>query len=158
MGRLRAALEAPAAPRGISRGLEGEVGPNRVELRDRGRTVHSARTTFRGEWKSRDGGVHLEGAFQPSPRALRFIKVMSVALALLVAASAWVLLAPDEPAVMKFLIPMASALSVFLMPLLVLGLASQREAEEARIAKAIRVALAEEDPGLPPQQRWADEE
>ena len=35
---------------------------------------------------------------------------------------------------------------------------AQREAEEARIRKAIRVALLDEEERLPPRQRWPDED
>ncbi len=158
VARLKAALEAPATRRGISRGLDGEADGAKVELRDRGRTARSARTTFRGEWRSDATGARLEGAFHPAPGALRFVKGLSVALTLLVLASAWVLLSHSGTTAIRFLIPLVTVLSILGMPLLVLGLSSQREAEEARIAKAIRVALAEEDPGLPPPQKWDDED
>jgi len=57
-----------------------------------------------------------------------------------------------------FLVPMITVLAVLGLPFLVLGLASQREADESRIRKAIRVALMDEEEAFPPMQRWADED
>jgi len=44
------------------------------------------------------------------------------------------------------------------MPFVILGLASHQDARESRIARAIRVALQDEDEKFPPPQRWADED
>jgi hypothetical protein len=53
---------------------------------------------------------------------------------------------------------MFTALAMFAMPLAVNAISSQREAEESRLARAIRAALRDESAAYPPQQRWADED
>jgi hypothetical protein len=87
---------------------------------------------------------------------LRLLKALSAGMALAVAASAWAI-ATQEGA-LQFLLPLSTVLAILALPFVALGLASQREAEEARIRKAIRVALLDEDESLPPRQRWDDEE
>ena len=44
----------------------------------------------------------------------------------------------------------------FYIPMLVLALASQREAREATFARAVRAALRDEDAAYPPPKRWDD--
>ena len=63
---------------------------------------------------------------------------------LLVASSAWILASSEEPTPLKFLVPLVTALGILGVPLLVVGLGSQREAEEARLIRAIRHALLDE--------------
>jgi len=53
---------------------------------------------------------------------------------------------------------MATALAVLVMPWVFVAMGSSRLAEEARIVRAIRAALMDEDEKLPPPKRWDDEE
>ena len=47
--------------------------------------------------------------------------------------------------ILAFLVPLITVLAILAFPLVVVAIGSQREAEEARIAKAIRGALTDED-------------
>lgn len=115
-------------------------------------------TSLETQWQSRDGRPVLVALFKPSPRTQRFLQGLSVGMALLVAASAWALVSDKVAGSAAFLVPMIAVLAILGFPFLVLGLASQREADESRIRKAIRVALLDEDQAFPPMQRWADED
>ena len=109
-------------------------------------------------WESRDGRTVLVAQFKPSPRTQRFLRALSVGMALLVAAGVWALVSEEAAGSTAFLVPMIAVLAILGLPFLVLGLASQREADESRIRKAIRVALMDEEETYPPVQRWADED
>jgi hypothetical protein len=115
-------------------------------------------TGLETRWESREGRTVLVAKFAPSPKTQRFLKALSLGMALLVAASLWALVSAEASGSTAFLLPMITVLAVLGFPLLVLGLASQREADESRIRKAIRVALLDEDEGFPPARRWDDEE
>ena len=116
------------------------------------------KTWLETRWESREGKAVLVAEFRPSPRTQRFLNALSIGMVALVAASAWALASEDAGGSTAFLLPMVTVLAVLGLPFLVLGLASQREADESRIRKAIRVALMDEEEGFPPQQRWADED
>lgn len=113
---------------------------------------------FAGKWKTEDGREVYEASFAPPRRIRWLLQSSSVVLALLIASSAWVLYSREEGSTLKFLLPLFTALSVFALPLVVTMLASNREAEESRIRRAIRRALADADRKFPPQQKWADED
>ena len=59
---------------------------------------------------------------------------------------------------MQFMLPLFTVLAILALPFVALGLSSQRAAAEARITRAIRIALMDEAERMPPQQRWEDEE
>lgn len=115
-------------------------------------------TWLETRWESREGRAVLVAEFAPSPRTQRFLKALSLGMALLVAASVWALASAEASGSTAFLVPMITVLAVLGFPFLVLGLASQREADESRLRKAIRVALLDEEEKFPPPQRWADED
>ena len=115
-------------------------------------------TRFATEWATQDGVTILEARFDPSPGTQRFLKASSVGMALLVAASVWAVASEDVNGSVAFLVPLFTVLAVLAFPFVALGLASQRDAEEARIRKAIGVALRDDDQGFPPAQRWPDED
>ncbi|HXN14856.1 MAG TPA: hypothetical protein VN878_00680 [Usitatibacter sp.] len=98
----------------------------------------------RWEWKVEGGRVRLQGDFAPAPRTQRFLKTSSGVLALLIAATVWAFLSPEEERIFKFLMPLTTLLAVLGFPLLAAALGSQREAEEARVCRAIRRALVDE--------------
>ena len=66
--------------------------------------------------------------------------------------------ARHEEGALAFLWPLTTALGILALPFVAVGLNSQREAAEAAIRKAIRVALLDEAERLPPPQRWDDED
>lgn len=115
-------------------------------------------TGLETRWESRDGRPVLVATFKPSPTTQRFLEALSVGMALLVAASVWALVSEEAGGSSAFLVPMITVLAILGFPFLILALASQREADESRIRKAIRVALMDEDEAYPPMQRWADED
>lgn len=115
-------------------------------------------TVHAGSWKSVDGKTVYEASLAPAPRVQRFLQAIALAIFLLIAATAWALLSPRESAAVKLGLAMFTVLAVFAMPLVVNAISSQREAEESRLTRAIRVALRGESAAYPPQQRWADED
>jgi len=110
-----------------------------------------------GAWRERDGRVIYEATFGPAAKTQRFLNAMAFVLVFLMVACAWVLSFVKGTAP-RFLLPFVTVLAIAAMPLVVNAAASRREAEEARIRRAIRAALQGEDPALPPARRWADEE
>ena len=48
--------------------------------------------------------------------------------------------------------------AILALPIVALGLGSQRAAVESRIARAFRAALRDEGEKLPAPQRWEDED
>jgi len=121
-----------------------------------GRARAEGRSVFTPAWSGEGGRAVLEARFAPPATTLRLLKALSAGMAIAVAASVWAI-ATQEGA-LQFLVPLSTALAMLALPLVALGLGSQREAEEARIRKAIRVALLDEDERLAPRQRWDDEE
>ena len=110
---------------------------------------------FAARWT--ESPLALEIDYAPSTAARAFLHAASIAFVLLVGASAWALAKSDSEA-LRFLLPLATGLLVLAFPFVSLAMASNRAAMEARIRKAIRVALQDEDAGYPPPQRWADED
>jgi hypothetical protein len=114
-------------------------------------------TRFHGDWKVEHGKVHLEAQFAPARRTRRFLNTSSLVLTLLLAAGAWALLGTQADRSIRFLVPLAAVFAILAFPFVAAALGSQREAEEARIRKAIRKALLEED-DKPPASRHRDDE
>ena len=96
---------------------------------------------FSSSWQSQGAEAALLAGFAPSPKTQALLKALSIGMALLVAASIWAWTSRESAGSVAFLLPIITVLAVLGFPFLVLGLASHREAEEARIRKAIRVAL-----------------
>ena len=113
---------------------------------------------FTPSWSQQDGATVLEVELAPPAKTGRLLKALSIAMFLLVVASAWAVMSPAASGPVAFLLPLFTVLAVLGFPFLVLALASNREAEEARLRKAIRVALQDEEERLPPQQKWDDED
>jgi hypothetical protein len=74
----------------------------------------------------------------------RWLRAASLLLVTLLAASIWAIASEDTSRAVAFLVPMAAGFTVFALPVAAAALGSQREGEEARLRKAIRVALADE--------------
>ena len=100
----------------------------------------------------------LEVSFAPSRATFTALHTLAGVLFALVAATVLLWVLPEQPAELRYLALIATLLAMFGMPLMIVGLGSRRAADEARIRKAIRVALLDEEPGFPPAQRWADED
>ena len=108
------------------------------------------------DWSEADGRALLDVRFAPPPRIPRMLKLLSAAMAGLVAASAWAIAMEDGA--LRFLLPLFTALAILALPLVALGLGSQRAADESRITRAIRTALRDVDEKPPAPQRWEDED
>jgi hypothetical protein len=113
-------------------------------------------SVFVPRWSEEGGRAVLEARFEPPPRTLRLLQGFSLGMVLLVAASAWVVVTKEGP--LGFALALFTVLAVLAMPLVALGLGSQREAHESRLRRAIRTALLDEPERMPPAQRWEDEE
>lgn len=123
-----------------------------------GRARATGKVRFTPRWIEEGPRAALEAEFAPPPGMQRFLQVLSIAMTLLLAASVWAIASSEPGEAKRYLVPIVTAFAVLALPLFAVGLGSQREAEEARIRKAIRVALMDEDEGFPPRQRWADED
>ena len=95
---------------------------------------------YAGTWGTLDGQPIYEATFAPSPRTPTVLNLISLVIVLLIGASAWAI--ATNAGRLKFLLPMLAVLSVFAMPLVIAALGARREAEESRITRAIRAALA----------------
>ncbi len=100
---------------------------------------------FERSWRGDAGSVALDVRFSPTPRTRRFLRASSIVLLLLIASAAWAFIAPGEERSARFLAPLFAVLGILAFPFVAVALGSQREAEEARIRRAIRRALTDED-------------
>ena len=105
-------------------------------------SVRPTRLTFESRWREEPAGLVLDASYSPAPGIKRFLQASSVVLLSLVASSVWAV--TSATGALAFLVPLATVLGVLAFPLVVVAIGSQREAEEARIAKAIRRALTDE--------------
>lgn len=157
MSELRRAARSLVEPR-IER-VESSHGREDSERRFAA-ALERARITppwpFSAAWSEADGRVALTLSFAPSPRVKLFLNLSSLVFVLLLAASAYLVMATSEGP-LRFLVPLFTGLSVLGLPLVTLGMASTRDAVQARVLRAARAALKDEDEAFPPQQRWADE-
>ena len=103
------------------------------------------RVVFTPIWGTDSGKAVLDAEFAPPPRTQRFLRTVSLAMTLLVAASLWAIVSPQVGEALSYLLPLSTALMALALPFVFVALGSHREAEEARIRKAIRVALLDED-------------
>jgi hypothetical protein len=120
------------------------------------RIAGTGATVFTPAWREEQGRAVLEARFAPPRRTLRLLNSISLAMALAVAASAWAIATQEGPA--QFALPLFTVLAILALPFVALGMASQRDAAEARLRRAIRVALLDEQERMPAPQRWEDEE
>ena len=115
------------------------------------------RVVFTPNWKTESSVTILQARFDPAAKTQRFLKTMSIAITLLIIGAVWAAMSSSEPA-LAWLLPIFTVLVVLAFPFVFVAMGSNREAEESRIRKAIRVALIDEDPAYPPPQRWKDED
>jgi hypothetical protein len=114
-------------------------------------------TRFRPSWRDEDGKAILQAEFLPRARTQAVLTSCSLVLTSLVVASAWLLITTEDGA-LRYLVPLFTSLSILAFPFVALSLSSNREAEESRIRRAIRVALLDEAERLPPPKKWDDED
>ena len=107
-------------------------------------TIGPRRLVFEGRWREDPAGLVLDAQYRPAPGVKLFLQVTSVVLVALIASSAWAILASSAEGALAFLVPLTTALSILGFPFVVVAIGSQREAEEARIGKALKRALTEE--------------
>src|SRR5438128_3979277 len=101
--------------------------------------------TVKTTWRHATEGLRLDVHLRPARGVRVFLAATSLALTMMLVACAWVLMSHEEPTPLRFLVPLVTALGVLGFPLLILALGSQREAEEARLRRAIRHALLDEE-------------
>jgi len=117
----------------------------------------SGASRFIPSWREEGGKAILQAQFLPRARTQAVLTASSIVLSLLVLASAWLLYSTDEGAV-RYLVPLFTGLAILAFPFVALALSSNREAEESRIRRAIRIALLDEAERLPPPKKWDDED
>jgi hypothetical protein len=100
---------------------------------------------FTTRWSSQAERAVLEAEFAPARSTQGLLRGLSLCMALLVGASAWAIFSTQDSPVLRYLLPIFTLLAILGVPLAATGLGSHRQAEEARILKAIRLALLEED-------------
>lgn len=104
------------------------------------------RVVFTPKWAAEGALCVLNAEFAPAPGTQRFLKATSLAMTLLLAASAWLIFTPrPDGEALAFLLPLFTGLAILALPFVYVALGSNREAEEARIRKAIRMALVDEE-------------
>ena len=113
--------------------------------------------SFAPAWHEEKGRAVLEAKFLPPRGTQALLRGISIVLTVLVAASVYAVMRFPAGA-LRFLLPAFTILSILALPIVTLALNSQREAHESRIRRAIREALADQDPRFPPPHRWADED
>jgi hypothetical protein len=102
-----------------------------------------SRVETKRQWVEGPKGVELVVTLSPVPGVERWLRAASLLLVALLAASIWAITSEDASRTVAFLVPMAAVFTVFALPVAGAALGSQREGEEARLRKAIRVALAD---------------
>jgi hypothetical protein len=107
--------------------------------------IEPRRLRFESRWSEAPAGLALDAEFHPAARTQRLLQWASLALVALIAASAWALLSDQVERTSAFMVTLATVLGILALPLAAAALGAQREAEEARIRRALRRALTDED-------------
>jgi hypothetical protein len=108
-------------------------------------SVRPRRLLFESRWREEPAGLVLDAEFRPAPGIKRFLQVTSLVLVALIASSAWTIAAASEEGALAFLVPLMTVLAILGFPFVVVAIGAQRESEEARIARALKRALTDED-------------
>ena len=115
------------------------------------------RVAFDPTWSDADGKVLLDAVFSAPPRVGTILKSLSIAFTLLLVVTAWAVLSPSAGTSTAWLLGLFTGLAVLGMPWIFVAMGSNRLAEEARITRAIKAALMDEEEKLPPAKKWDDE-
>jgi hypothetical protein len=119
--------------------------------------IRASSVVYEGSLVADGEGSRLEGRFVPKASTRPMLMGLSILLALMMLASAVSLMQDGGAA--RYAIPGVTTIAaLFFMPLLIFGLGSAREGDEARLERAMRVALEDLDPKMPQPQKWKDEE
>jgi hypothetical protein len=108
-------------------------------------SVRPTRLLFEGRWREGPAGLVLDAEYRPAPGIKRFLQATSLVLVALIASSAWTIAASGEEGALAFLVPLMTVLAILGFPFVVVAIGAQRESEEARIARALKRALTDED-------------
>jgi hypothetical protein len=100
---------------------------------------------FTPRWTTAGGKTVLEAGFDPPARTERFLQLVSIAMTLLIAATAWAVWSSKEVEPLTWLLALFTGLTVLGLPFVFIAMGSSRAAEESRIQRAIRAALMDED-------------
>ena len=95
---------------------------------------------YAGAWDTVEGRATYAATFAPDAATPRILNLIAIVIVLLVAGSAWTI--ATGTGAFRFLMPMLAIFAILAMPIVVAALAARREAEESRITRAIRRALA----------------
>jgi hypothetical protein len=126
--------------------LDGTVSDERVELWERNRAGGLTATRFGGRFIILEPHrCALDGAFHPSPRVPGFLRITSIFLIALMAATAWMQLSSGVSEVARYLVTLATSFTILAFPFVILGIASNKQAAENRIARLVRTALRDAD-------------
>ena len=124
-----------------SPGLDVEASGDRLAIHEKGRAARLTAGRFEGGWVPRAAGSVLAGDFVPSPGIHAFLRSASVGLALLMGASLWTWFDSTSGGPLRYLLALCALFAVLGFPIAILAVASQKEAAQARVAKAVRAAL-----------------
>lgn len=139
--------------------LKAALAGEKLELEGDRVVIRAHRARYEGRWVAGDQGARLEGRFVPLPSTRMQLTGLSILLTIMVLASVRALMVEVEGAAVRYLLPAVTTISVlFFMPLFIMALGAAREGDEARIERAMRVALEDLDAKMPPPQKWKDEE
>ena len=116
------------------------------------------RVAFTPTWVDLEGKVALDADFAPAPRTAKILNGLSIAITLLIAFTVWALVTGSAGEAGSWLLGLTTVLAILAMPWIFVGMGSSRLAEEARIVRAIRAALQDEDEKMPPARKWEDED
>jgi len=86
----------------------------------------------------------LEVRFSPGTKVSLFLRVSSIVITGAMLASVWLVMFGEETP-MRFLVPLMTVLAILGFPFVVVAIGSNRESDEARVVKAIRRAIVEEE-------------
>ena len=135
--------------RAASRSFRATLDGDRVE-------IAAKDAAFAGRWEGGADDLRLVGELLPPRRNRIILTGLSIMLLAIVAVAvlAWFSGAGSHQ---RWLMPIIAVLAVLFMPYFIIGMASHGESDRARIRKALRMALADEDEGFPPARKWDDE-
>jgi hypothetical protein len=108
-------------------------------------SIRPRRLVFEGRWREEPAGLVLDAEYRPAPGIKRFLQVTSLVLVALIASSAWSIARSSDGAALAFLVPLTTVLAILGFPFVMVAMGSQREAEESRIARALKRALTDAD-------------
>ena len=115
---------------------------SRRRLEARLATIPERERAFTPEWSGDEAHPVLTATFHPTPRILRFLKLVSVGLGLLMASAfaSWFVSGGALP----WMATISAAIAFLFFPFVILGLSSHQDARDSRIKRAIETALKED--------------